>query len=706
MRIESRITREILETILQQPGMSVYNFGSSSDGTTTEGMKPDLDTVRIFNNLPVVINPTDHPEGSSFLFVQDSTTPPGYCKLQLVKDGVPQYGDSLAANQHTYKQCGHIIHSLQYTVDQANRLVCSFEPGELKDWYFDERHGPALTRHASAATQDTDFVIAVECNDVTSFIPSWLNRARKFGWPTDGMLQNCKSLGCLFVPVGHPLSDVKMQNLQWRISCSQQEKKLVTNFNPVQHKCFIVLKMVKKEIIQKIVPDSLSSYHIKTCMLFAIENTPSELWKPENLLVCVSLCLRKLLEWVQAGYCPNYFIPEENMFDRRIRGTIRTRLRGALQKLVLADCMYLPAIQSDGLGRKFLHNVLTPCDTTGQDDANNYLLTLATLRQEMDVLATAFSFCATHLTNICDNMREPSLNRLLKSISSLRSTTTITRHTVDETQKAKSLILPYLELALMSNVVAYAADQKKGIDIWRLLASKRWRELRLSSDPFSSRLKQAALLHMLGYYKTSLDVLSSLTGLVRYTLCSHYTDQNKLVSPGVTGVMEITGARSDLSSEYLLRNVIIPCIYFLPTEENVTPVALCYEMRRTRYPGTNSGDALCTHDKNRGDWAFVDGNFLLHFLIYLNHKKLNTTEDVQFNIDLWKAEMPVSHTETCYNLIGWVFKGQGKTGPAELCFTESLRMKPHCNAAFAHMVDLLYILVCSLPLERLMNLLK
>lgn len=130
------------------------------------------------------------------------------------------------------------------------------------------------------------------------------------------MIESCKEFGCIFVPVGHPHSDE--QHLQWRISLSRQERFLVTQFNSVQLKCYILLKMIKKEQIHSYVQDSLSSYHIKTCMMYMIENTPNDFWQPANLLSCTIACLKMISLRVETGICPNYFIPAENMFERRV----------------------------------------------------------------------------------------------------------------------------------------------------------------------------------------------------------------------------------------------------------------------------------------------------------------------------------------------------------------------------------------------------
>ena len=721
VRMESQVTREILRTVHWQPQDSVYYFGSQADGTTTEGMESDADVVYILNNLPVVTDPQEHSLGTSLVVIQDATTPAGYCKLQLVQDGVHQYGNSPVVDPYPDEECrGWLDFTSDANSDADNRTLCIFKVPELASRLFDHRHGPAITKNETTYSPATDLVHALECNSTTEFLTNWIGRERN--WPTEDIIQTFKTLGCLFVPVGHPNSADQTQ--QWRLSFSHQEKMLVTHLNATQYKCFLVLKMIKKDIISKCVADSLSSYHIKTCILYALENTPFGLWKPENLLSCISLCLRKLLEWVQAGYCPNYFIPEENMFDRRVHGIVRKRLQTVLHQLVSADCKFLTSIQCDRLGQRLLQYYLVPGVTTADEDQSDYYCTLSKLIQRRNVCENIFDCGISHLTDICDRSLDSSLNEILKSISALLNTSTITRHTVEETQQAKSLILPYLELALMSNVVASAVDQNQNnIDIRRLLTSIRWKEMSLSSDSFSSRLKQASMLYMLGDYQTSrlkqasmlymlgdyqtsLNVLSSLTGLVRYSVCKCYEDKDIVVLPDDATLLETTRGIPDVTPQYLIRNVIIPCVYFLPTEKCVTPAALCYEMERMRGPRPDSDDDLCKHDRRRGDWALVDGNFLLHFLLYLNHSKLNMTVHTAADIDNMahvidnSDEDELSHSETCLNLLGWVYKEEGNSHRAESCFQDSLDIKPECNAAFQHMIDLLCDLVCLLPWER------
>ena len=120
-----------------------------------------------------------------------------------------------------------------------------------------------------------DIVFAFQCSSWPSCSSEWLARKTHVNLPTLEVIAMCKTLGCLFVPVGHPNSDER--NLLWRTSFSEQERLLITSFNSVQLKCYILLKIIKKELVVPRIPDSLSSYHLKTCMLYLMENTPVSL---------------------------------------------------------------------------------------------------------------------------------------------------------------------------------------------------------------------------------------------------------------------------------------------------------------------------------------------------------------------------------------------------------------------------------------------
>ena len=87
-------------------------------------------------------------------------------------------------------------------------------------------------------------------------------------------------------------------------------------------------------------------------------------------------------------------------------------------------------------------------------------------------------------------------------------------------------------------------------------------------------------------------------------------------------------------------------------------------------------------------WVVVDGRFLVHFLLYMNHKDLRQTyrsgQDIK-EITLLLASNKVCHRGPCFNLLGWVHKETGDTTRAVQCFIKSLQTNSLRNAAYWHL---------------------
>ena len=455
--MDSSTTVEILESVAFYPS-DVYRFGSTAEGTTLLSMSPDTDSVSIVKDYPVVTRNLDAPRGRALLLVQDTDTAAGYAKLQLLQDGVLLFGtDSLLS--YIFSQSEYF----RSITDKMNRVVLAFKPSSII-MHDHERHGPALS------STGKDYVFAVNCRRWPDCATEWLNRRRRYNWPSSDTIDRCKIMGCLLVPVGHPSSDEK--DLQWRISFSKQERLLVRQFNSTQLQVYILLKLVKMEILHHFIrSESLSSYHCKTCMFYLIENTPCAFWKPENLLACLVACTELLRVWARDGICPNYFIPDENMFERRILGNIRQALNLSLQNICSSNCAFLLELHTDSLGRRLASSLLRP--THEIHNENNYITVReATINLRIRSLALMpckrnFFLFRYGVTNV-----ETCATTLYRTIQDLKNTSTLTDHTVAETQKALGLLLPYLEITLMSTLIAAAKQQHQSNDtIWQLLTS-------------------------------------------------------------------------------------------------------------------------------------------------------------------------------------------------------------------------------------------
>ena len=688
LRMDDCITQEIFSNTCHQPFMTSCIFGSSYEGTTTLGMDSDVDVVGVLNDLPVVTDPADHPDGNCLLLVQDQTTPSGYCKLQLVHNGIPLYGNNTGIINDISPDLKRF---LTFCLDKNNRLVCSFTPPPEVAQHYHRRQGPALTIDESENIGAADTVFALQCSSWPACGTEWLHRNRPSKWPTNEMIDKCKRLGCIFVGIGPPNSEE--QHLMWRISYSHQERMFVTDFNSVQLKCYVLLKIIKKEKIAFHIPQSLTSYHLKTCMLFLKETTPVSFWRPDNLLGCVTVSLKVLLQWTEKGTCQNYFIPAENMFDRHVHGETKLRLHQILQHLLDSDCKFLADIKTDNIGN--LLQVHCASLSTAVDKLV-YQLHVKEYQQHIKLhLQTTQAgvpclFGKIFIRKSIDENVDTSLESLQRQLLKLKTNRIDTRHTQEQMKPVLQLMSPYIELSLVSILIAAEIKQgKQSEEIWPLLASDKWNELCAQSDSFSSKLKQASLMYSLGFYYSSLDILLTLAGLTRFTDCRCYEDRP--VNPLNNGLLQSVPGHSCTTVEDILKKYIVPCVYYLPLEKNVTPTALCYEMIRTVGQERAEGSPFNPADILLSDWAFVDGHFLLHFLLYLNHSKLNMDTHASGDIDNMEMLLNtrgISHRETCLNLLGWLYKEHGDIVRAMGCFRMSLEVKPFWNAAFWHIKDI------------------
>ena len=250
---------------------------------------------------------------------------------------------------------------------------------------------------------------------------------------------------------------------------------------------------------------------------------------------------------------------------------------------------------------------------------------------------------------------------------------------VNHTRRTIALLAPYIALYLMSNTVALSVKRGDARETtWGYLTSDKWQKISHSSDPFTSRLKQASLMSALGCHRHSFNVLSTIENKESLNGCCCYFDSvNFPCSEQETRLLERK------SVDEILHQIWTPCVLFLPTEQVVVPSALCYEMSISEAPA----DIYSCHDH----WAIVDGKFLLHFLLYLNRKNLGLSfeADIQEMEECIKNDRSAIHKYTDLNLLGWVYIEEGKLDKAYKCFKKSLHFRPQQKAAIWHILCLI-----------------
>ena len=355
--------------------------------------------------------------------------------------------------------------------------------------------------------------------------------------------------------------------------------------------------------------------------------------------------------------------------------------------------MFLLQIQIDGLGLKFKESLCkSQCNSTelshlasectrvnklGFSSASVYILTLTIykiLRNRNRLLQR------TRRDNIMATVK--CMNKFIRH---LEGTNIISGHTEQETQKAISHLSPFIELSFMSCLAAFAVKQETDERKIQCSSSKSWDEINRTLDAVSARIKQAVLMYMFKNYHQSESLLSFLDTSDRLSVCG--CDSIRMIEV-VRGYVQLinTIIGQNITIEYALKNVFVPCVVFLPEETCLLPNAISYEMiRRFGVPL----EARNGTDDFWFDWAVVDAEFLVHFMLCLNHRELRmnpeAVEDVA-NMEKVIDVKTLSHKESCLNLLGWAYKENGDAKKAVELFCASIKIQPQNNAAYWHLL--------------------
>ena len=470
---ERAYTDEISHNLVQGDLRRCYTFGSAIEGTQTPGMNSDIDMAFANQAIEVFTNCSSSGGKPGYIVVQDETTPPGHVKLQVVNDNKPLQGTCGLGG--IILDEGRSLPSRQYHLlpDDKGRIVITVKPGYMLPIPNVTKHSVAFKKDNKGDGKDFDYVIgALHSKVLPDCVTDCLARKRNSDFFTASVVEDCKSYGCLFVRKEHCQS--KDSHLLWRISPSHQERSLMFNFNSVQHKCYVLLKLIKKDIINPALgSEVLTSYHCKTAMLHLIDMTPSQFWRPDNLLLCLITALHCLLLWSMDSNCPNFLIPDENMFRWRISRHLLKRLSDELFRLMSLDFVsLLRSIKTDYFNDRLAFIMSGNCQflTTLLDKTP-----LLKLNLNHRILAYIMQLRYNLVLRCYSNSTNDLVVNLSNNLSILMHTDRLDIHTpVHDTQRTIAMLVPYIETDLMSNNVALSVKRGNTRETtWSYLTSVR-----------------------------------------------------------------------------------------------------------------------------------------------------------------------------------------------------------------------------------------
>lgn len=291
-----------------------YRYFQNMSGSTREGFNlkgSDIDMMIWMDCIKVIwrFSQSEHYKCDNYILCFDSSkSPPGYGLLEIL----PKPDD----NEKDLDELTATIEGKMYLPSSGwKSIIWSRVP---KCW----PHGPCLT---FSDTFDLDIAICI----ISEFWPpsalSFTKRCQS--WLKPELLQEIVINGCHIVPIGH--SKGNHEQAEWRVSFSKAENSLVCAMNHCQFLLYGIMKMFLNEVINKSQNEDeklLCSYHMKTALFWTCQNNSLPECCPENLLKCFWVCLKLVIKWVYEGVCPNFFIPENNMFLSKIYGCAQRKL--------------------------------------------------------------------------------------------------------------------------------------------------------------------------------------------------------------------------------------------------------------------------------------------------------------------------------------------------------------------------------------------
>ncbi|XP_078321985.1 uncharacterized protein LOC111112408 [Crassostrea virginica] len=311
IRRETMDIREMVDTrVADNDDVIGMESGSRREGFRLKGS--DIDYMFWLNNHRVIFDMSQsehyYKENKTLILSDSSESPPGFTLLELLTPTTDSEVQSARVPMNDRLQISSSLFKQQ--------AQSHYFPGSIT-------HGPCESGEVGGLQYDLACCFA--CDFWPQSASYWINRCHS--WPDMEVIHEIVRNGCHFVPIGHPQG--LHEHEEWRISFSLTEHKLVRSMNHCQFLTYGLLKIFLKEVIDEQSEETnklLCSYHMKTVIFWVIQQNAVPLWCPQNLLAGFWVCFKLLLKWVYEGVCPNFFIPENNLFQSKVHGSAQKKL--------------------------------------------------------------------------------------------------------------------------------------------------------------------------------------------------------------------------------------------------------------------------------------------------------------------------------------------------------------------------------------------
>ncbi|KAH3807021.1 hypothetical protein DPMN_135353 [Dreissena polymorpha] len=346
-------------------GNKQITFGSQSEGSTTDEMMSDTDKLVYIENHLACEHLSDCQDSkTNYIVLREPMSLPQCCCLQLVR---------------RCKRCDTFfpMNLISATGSTDDRFIFDIKGRMLfnSTFFFNthlkhmdnpsflrvRQHGPACTCYHQ------DFIYTIQCLTLPDNCRYLFKRPRPGHWPSHETLLKAEQC-CVYL--GHPgvqghrfgydderrVSFIQVQyenkyiDSQFRMSTNMIERLLMFDLSIVQMKAYVITKMIRKVCLQPLVDERLSTFHMKTSLLFTIEQFPEDIWRDDNLVQCVIYCLNTLKRFLKRGYCPHYTISSVNLFAGKLTKNELQILNEQVTQMVTSSLICLRKLRMDSVG--------------------------------------------------------------------------------------------------------------------------------------------------------------------------------------------------------------------------------------------------------------------------------------------------------------------------------------------------------------------
>ncbi|XP_052765075.1 uncharacterized protein LOC128206556 [Mya arenaria] len=655
--------------ILRDKNYTCYHVGSQSEGTTSLGMKSDVDMLVKINDHSIILEMSEWQFGGKgiFLMLKNEKTPPQHCNLQIIRTDLP-----LPFTQDM------VVKSLECEVDMEGKVLLK---NTVHDSLLTQTWGVEYIRQgpSRSGNKELDVVNAYHCPRVPEECQIFFQRPRPGHWPRPGILEQARGYGIFLVPQGH--AESYDSSIEWRFSTSLTERLLMFDLNSSKVKTYTFLKILRKTFFKPIVGDRLSSFHFKTTLLSTIETYPPEIWRKQSLLQCIIYCLTTLRRWCKMNYCPHYTISGVDLFVGKLKKFELLRISVMLSDMIENIITYVVHINMDQVGDRML--VLNGNTLSQLQMRTRYENQEITVKYCLDsLLFELYSLPWKYVTQKTLPQLLVSVDQIIRDLISLRRN--INKDTLHFARDVIGSGVKNLCGLLASIQASRCIELRQTIspDIYNLYQTS------LVSNVTSSRLKFASMLYCTGQHEGAITVLNFTEGLLHEDVLPLCLSRRRQCRPTRNFLRK--GLYLPVSE--IIQDLVAICVVFLPRESYCVPKHLVYELYRT----CTQADIQHRHPAYC-DWmdcVTVDSIPFLYYLQYLTYrehgqhdKKLAALQKLCNYVN--DDENQYGYKETAWNMLGHCWQLENKLDLAWQCFCESVWAYPQNNAARWHMAIIL-----------------